>query len=370
MKKMIAFLLSSVFFALGCAGCNSQESIPSVSTAAPDKISRHIGSMTLEEKVGQLFIVRPEAVEATAVKCPVGGVVLFAEHIQTPEQAASYIKELQAASEIPLFIAVDEEGGRVARIANNENFTVKKYESMKDVGASGDVTDAEEAGRTIGGYLSEYGFNLDFAPVADVNSNPDNVVIGNRSFGSNPELVSGMVNAAISGFHSRNIMTCVKHYPGHGDTNGDTHTGYVSVDKTWEELLECELIPFKGAISAGTDMIMVAHVTVPKVTENDVPASVSYELITEKLRGELSYDGVVITDAMEMGAITEEYSSEEATVLALKAGVDIVLMPENFEEAYIAVCDAVKSGELSEKELDLHVRRVLALKNKYGVINS
>lgn len=336
-------------------------------------------TMSLEEKVGQLFIVRPQALGGSNTKLDsakqtgleryhVGGVCMFANNISTPQQITEYISSLQGASDIPLFIAVDEEGGRVARIANDADFKVKKYESMQAIGATGDTSKAYEAGQTIGGYLKKYGFNLDFAPVADVNTNPHNIVIGDRAFGSDPQLVSDMIKSAIRGFHSKGIMTCVKHFPGHGDTYGDTHQSSVYVNKTWEQLKECELIPFIGGIDAGTDMIMIAHINTPNITTDGLPASLSEQLIEGKLRGELGFGGVIITDSLEMNAITSLYSSDRSAVMAIKAGADIVLMPENLDKAYNGVMSAVKSGEISQQRLDESVLRILKLKQKYGII--
>ncbi len=193
-------------------------------------------------------------------------------------------------------------------------------------------------------------------------------MIGKRAFGSSPGLVSKMVDAGIKGFHKAGVMTCVKHFPGHGDTKGDTHTGYVSVNRTWAQLNKRELLPFKKAITSPTDLVMVAHITADNVTGDELPASLSRQMITKRLRGTLKYKGVVITDAMEMGAIVKNYSSGESAVMAIQAGADIILMPQNFTEAYRAVCEAVRDGKISEKRLDESVLRILRLKEKYGLL--
>lgn len=351
-----------------------------------------LSSMTLEEKVGQLFIVRPETLDSkytkkqagntkkyavtkinsnikkSLKKYKVGGVIMFAKNIKDPKQITNLNKDLQKNSKTKLFICVDEEGGSVARIANNKKFKVKKYASMQSIGKTGKTSKAEDVGYTIGKYLKKYQFNLDFAPVADVNTNPKNIVIGKRAFSSSPKTVSKMVNAEIEGFHKAGIMTCVKHFPGHGDTKGDTHTGYVAVNKTWKQMKKCELIPFEKSFQTPTDMVMAAHITAKKVSKDKLPASLSYTLITKKLRKELKYTGVVITDSMEMGAIADNYTSAESAVLAIKAGVDIVLMPYDFKKAYDAVYKAVKSGEISEKRLNKSVLRILKLKEKYKLL--
>jgi len=354
----------------------------SKSVTLPEEI---LSEMTLEEKIGQLFIIRPEKLSFdendsscltevsdemldTIFSYNIGGICMFKENIISPEQVNSYIDALQNGSDLPMFISVDEEGGLVARIANCDTFDVTKYESMEAIGYTDNPDNAKEMGSTIGNYLNDYGFNLDFAPVADVNTNPENIVIGSRAFGNDPNLVASMVNSAIDGFQSQNIMCCVKHFPGHGDTTGDTHDGYVSINKTWEDLKSCELIPFIAAIDNNVDTIMVAHITTPNITSDKLPASMSYEIVTEKLRNELGYNGVVITDAMEMGAIADNYTSATGAVCAMKAGVDIILMPEDFTEAYYGIYEAVMNGELSEERIDESVLRILTLKERYGLI--
>lgn len=345
-----------------------------------------LGKMSLREKVGQLFIVRPEALAAqcnaeiaAAVdrvddavisrleEYPVGGVALFSRNITGAEQLPKFIAELQNSSKYPLFIAVDEEGGRIARVANSGYFDVVSYKSMADIGKTDDASKAEDVGRQIGLYLKKLGFNLDFAPIADTNTNPQNNVIGDRSCGSDPSLVAEMVSAQLDGMHDSGIMGTLKHFPGHGDTKDDTHSGYVSIEKTWDELKECELIPFTAALPKA-DMVMVSHITALNVTNDDLPASMSETMITDKLRNELGYDGVVITDAMAMGAIADNYTSAQTAVTAVKAGVDIVLMPQDLDQAFDGVMSAVSSGEISVARLDESVLRILKLKAKYKLI--
>lgn len=345
-----------------------------------------LGKMSLREKVGQLFIVRPEALAENSnaetapatdrvddavisriEEYPVGGIALFSRNITSAEQLPMFISDLQSSSKYPLFIAVDEEGGRVARIANSDFFNVASYKSMEDIGKSGDASKAEEVGRQIGSYLKELGFNLDFAPVADTNTNPQNIVIGDRSYGSDPALVARMVSAQLDGMHDSGIMGTLKHFPGHGDTKDDTHSGYVSIEKTWDELKECELVPFITALPKA-DMVMVSHITAVNVTSDKLPTSMSETMITGKLRNELGYDGVIITDAMAMGAVADSYTSAEAAVTAVKAGVDIVLMPQNLDEAFNGVMNAVTDGEISMERLDESVLRILKMKAKYKLI--
>ncbi|QAT41975.1 glycoside hydrolase family 3 protein [Aminipila luticellarii] len=396
MKKTI-FNIVTLILLLILTSCSapSEEKPDSINKAPADEplsnAEQVLQGMTLEEKIGQLFIIRPDSLDPNLTpeqisnstkygvtelsdqmieslkQYHIGGIAIFQKNILSPEQLTGFIDALQEQSEIPLFVGVDEEGGSVSRIANSTGFDVKKYESMEAVGRTSDRKNAQDVGLTIGSYLKRYGFNLDFAPVADVNTNPENIVIGNRSFGSDPQLVAKMVSAEIEGFHEAGIMTCVKHFPGHGDTKGDTHKGFVSTEKTWEELKQCELIPFISAFK-NTDMIMIAHITAPNITSDGLPSSLSHEMIEGKLRNELDYNGVVITDSMAMGAITQEYTSDTAAVKAIAGGADMILMPEQFEEAYNGIYDAVKNGTISEKRMDESVLRILSLKEKYGLL--
>lgn len=341
-----------------------------------------LAGMTREEKVAQLFIVTPDALTGkTGVKeggealkqaladYPVGGVVYFSGNIETPEQTKTLLKETwldsKAAAVLPAFLAVDEEGGSVARVAGNPAMGIKNVGDMAAVGATGDERKAYEAGKTIGGYLSELGFNLDFAPDADVLTNPENTVVKKRSFGSRPELVSDMALAYMDGLSEANVAGCLKHYPGHGATAADTHEGYAYIEKDLEQLKEADLIPFIRGIEEGAPVIMVGHISLPKVTGDEMPASLSQKMIADILRTDLGYDGLVITDALNMGAITKQYTSKEACILALEAGADMLLMPEDFKSAYSGVLEAVNEGRISEEAMDETVKRIIRVKLQY-----
>ena len=254
----------------------------------------------------------------------------------------------------------------MSRIANNPNFNVEKFESMDAIGQTGDPTNAYYCGNTIGTYLKNYGFDIDFAPVADVNTNPENIVIGKRAFSDDPYVAAPMVTNYLQGPKDAGITGCIKHFPGHRDTKADTHYGYAQSLKTWEEMLNCEMITFKAGIEWGTQLIMTAHIATPNVTGSDIPATMSSVILQDKLRGELGYQNIIITDAMEMGAITQQYTSTEAAVGSILAGVDIVLGPKDFVEAFDAVVKAVEDGTISEQRIDQSVRRVLKLKKQIG----
>ena len=349
-------------------------------TEAPDPLETLLENMTLREKVGQLFIVHPDALTAdssaatgvtgdmTAMlqQYPVGGIVHFSGNITSPEQITAFNTALQNASSIPLFLCVDEEGGTVARLANHKAFDLPKYKNAATVGASENPEDAREMGQTIGSYLKEYGFNVDFAPVADVNTNPDNPVIGKRAFSSSAEVVSDLAAAMAEGLNSQGIAATFKHFPGHGDTAQDSHLGLAVTYRTGRQLANCEILPFLRADS--NDFIMVGHIAVPEETGDLTPASLSDYMVTTILKGNLAFDGLVITDSLSMEAITGAYSSGEAALAALGAGCDILLMPEDLPEAFEAVLAALEDGTLTTEWLDNTVRRILQFKQMHGIL--
>ncbi len=345
---------------------------PETTVPELDPLMAYLDNMTLRQKVGQLFVVEPEQLpgyvnhQEGLSQYPVGGVILFAEHIHSPEQLRSLIGQLQAASDIPLFISVDEEGGRVARLANNEAFGLPKYESAGAVGSSGNTDDALKMGQTIGGYLKEYGINLNFAPVADVNTNPNNPIIGERAFSSDPVIAGKMARAFADGLNENQVAATFKHFPGHGDTAEDSHLELAMSNKTLEELRACEWLPFQKA--GRSDMVMVGHIALPQVAGDMTPATMSDTIIKDHLRGELGFAGLVVTDALNMAAVTRQYSSGEAALNALQAGCDILLMPEDFQEAYDAVLAAVEEGTLSTQWLDETVGRILQFKADHGIL--
>ena len=297
----------------------------------------------------------------TNKKYPVGGIILYAHNIKDEAQLSTFISQIRNLNGHPL-LCIDEEGGRVARIANNSNFSVKKYESMGAIGATGDPANAYECGNTIGTYLHHYGFDIDFAPVADVNTNPENIVIGARAFSDNPQTAAPMVTNYLQGLKDAGVTGCIKHFPGHGDTKNDTHFGYAQSMKTWTEMQSCEMITFKAGIQWGCQLIMTAHIAVPNVTGLNIPSTMSSMILQDKLRKELGYQNIIITDAMEMGAITQQYSNSEAAIGSILAGVDIVLGPQNFTEAFDAIIAAVDKGIITEERINQSVRRILKLK--------
>lgn len=380
------WLLAAILtvFATIQTSCSNDDD-PVTPPTPEEVVEKQLSQMTLREKVGQMFYVRPEALDTTiktdnlaalklqAVnetmrgvneKYPVGGIVLYAHNINDEAQLTQFVAQIRNLKGAPL-LCIDEEGGRVARIARNENFDVKKYESMAAIGITGNPANAYECANTIGTYLRHYGFDIDFAPVADVNTNPENIVIGNRAFSDDPQVAAPMVTNYLQGLKDAGVAGCIKHFPGHGDTKADTHYGYAQSMKTWDKMLSCEMITFKAGIQWGCQFIMTAHIAAPNVTGSDVPSTMSSVILQDKLRRELGYQNIIVTDAMEMGAIMKQYTNTEAAIGSIQAGADIVLVPKNFVEAFDAVVAAVNRGTISEERINQSVRRILKFRNNH-----
>lgn len=344
-----------------------------------------LNNMTLEEKIGQMFIVNFENLDSSKgsyyefrkitnkmkknmQKYHIGGVIFFSRNIENIEQTKLFIQNLQENSRIPLFISVDEEGGDVARIANNPNMNTTKFPSMEQVGANEEPKYAYEMGKTIGSEIKELGFNLDFAPVADVRTNEKNTEIGNRSFGSDEKKVSKMVSNEVKGLQEQGVSATLKHFPGQGSTSGDTHQEAVNLESDLMKLRVLDFLPFQAGVKAGADFIMVSHISVSRVSGTTEPASLCSTVMKRMVREELGFNGIVITDAMDMKAITNKYSAKEAAVKAVTAGADMILMPDNLEQAYNGIMEAVKSGDITEKQIDDSVKKIIQTKIRRGVI--
>ncbi len=335
-------------------------------------------AMSIEEKVAQCFMVTPEqllgqdkpvyaedyitygteSLTAALDEYPVGGVVLFGGNITDPRGTTAFTSVFSSEG---MFVAIDEEGGDITRIASDPDFDVTVFPPMSE------INDSYEVGLTIGTYLRDFGFNLDFAPVADIVPDPSNNVIGNRSFGDEYTDVSAHIISCVSGFNDAGILCSLKHFPGHGDTGGDSHYGAAVLDKTLDELRDSEFKPFEAGIETGCPFVMVGHITVPEVT-GDIPATLSSVIMTDILREELGFNGIIITDSFQMGAITDYYSADEAAVQAILAGADMVLMPDDFYVAYQGVTEAVYSGRISEERLDESVLRIIQTKLDQGIM--
>lgn len=336
--------------------------------------------MSIEDKAAQLFFITPEALTGVGTvtqggdktkeqlaKYPVGGIIYFSKNIKSAEQFNEMTAFLKSESKRVPFLGVDEEGGSVARIADSP-IKVDKTPTAAEIGAGGDAQAAYTAGNTIGSYLISNGINFDFAPVADVLTDPENKILKDRSFGSDSALVGEMAAQMAQGLQDAGVSACLKHFPGLGGVDTDTHEKKAVSDRTLEQLQAEEFVAFQAGIAAGADSIMVSHLSVPAVVGDETPSSLSKVMITDLLRGELEYDGIVITDALNMKAVTEHYTSGEAAVLAIEAGADMLLMPENFEEAYQAVVAAVGEGRISEERLDESVKRIFRVKYRSTIV--
>jgi len=341
-----------------------------------ERIFEIVDSMTLHEKICQMLIVTldsfagvtdvtlaGEAAQTALEEFPVGGIIHFPPNIVSGEQIKSLNSALQRFSNIPLLIAVDEEGGRVARLRSTIGaHTVRAMLTYEEGGEEV----AFENAVILSDALKLHGFNTNFAPVADVWSNPSNTVIGDRAFSRDFETAAELVAAAVRGFVENGIACSIKHFPGHGNTREDSHYNTAYVNRSLDELLEEEFLPFMSGIAAGANMVMTGHLIVPDV--DDLPATLSSALLTDVLRGELAFDGVIITDSLAMNAISRHYSTPFVAVTAVGAGVDIILMPVDVEETISALVAAVESGDISESRIDESVSRIIRLKMDIGLI--
>lgn len=355
---------------------DSQETTEVTEEEKPSLVDETLAGMTLHEKVCQMMFVTPEeltgedgvtvagdATRQALENYPVGGIVYFAKNLESQDQVKEMIDNSQKCSSIGLFVATDEEGGVVNRLMDTVGTTY--IGSMYYYKDDGDETAYENA-YTIANDMSALGFNLDFAPVADVWSNPDNTVIGERAYSDDYAQAAELVGNAVKGFNDGGVMCTLKHFPGHGDTAEDSHYSSAYVHRTKEEIMADEMQPFRSGIEAGAEFVMVGHLIVPDIDE--VPATLSYKIATGILRDELKFEGVVITDSFEMESIADNYSVDDAVVMSVKAGMDMILQPKDMASAVNSIEQAVADGELSEDRIDESVRRILTLKESRGLL--
>lgn len=343
------------------------------------RIEALLQGMSLEHKVAQMFITRPEDVvdvgvviqagdqtKAALSARPLGGIIYFGQNLtdseQTSQMLANTMQFALDANGIPPFLCVDEEGGSVSRIGGTSGFGAANVGDMADIGAQDDPALAKQTATTIAGYLKPLGFNVDFAPVCDVANNPDSNTMRERSFGADPQLVARMAAAQVEGFLQAGMLCSAKHFPGIGAAVGDSHDEGITTGASLEALRATELVPFAAAIKAGVPFVMVGHISVPAVVGGNTPASLAPAVVQGLLREELGYQGLIITDSLGMGAVSSNYGVAEASLLALKAGCDIMLMPPDLDVAYNGVVAAVNSGEVAVERIDDSVRRVLRTK--------
>lgn len=414
-KRWFGLMLSVVMLA-GCMPGHAQ-----AGGEQTDRVERMVAQMSLEEKVGQMMVpsfriwkeipsqetdsvnrtvensgTAPAAVNITELndeireciaKYHFGGTVLFAENCRDAQQVLQLTSEIQntnlAGGGIPMLIAADQEGGTVARIGFGTSGT-----GNMSLAATGDPQCAREMAAVFGEEMRAVGINTDFAPVLDVNKNPNNPVIGIRSFSDDPDLVARYGIAYMQGLHDTGTIATLKHFPGHGNTDTDSHTGFPCIDESYESLKCSDLVPFQAAIDAGADMIMTAHIQYPQIEtqtyvsqstgkEVYLPATMSRTILTGILRQDMGFDGVIVTDALDMAAITDNFRMEDVICLSINAGVDMILLPiitdtDKFHETERIVDSTVamvKDGRISEAQVDDSVRRILRLKERYGLLD-
>ncbi|QCJ44577.1 beta-N-acetylhexosaminidase [Bacillus sp. S3] len=336
-------------------------------------ISEAISKMSLEDKIGQMILagVSGTTMDASAKQLisqiHVGGIIFYKNNFETPAQAVQFVNQLKAgnSSSLPLLLGVDQEGGRVTRLPGG----LVNFPPNKQIGQVNNPDFSFKVGTLLGQELKEFGLNLDFAPVLDINSNPNNPVIGDRSFGNNAEIVSKLGVQTMKGIQSQNVITTIKHFPGHGDTSVDSHLDLPIVNKSLKELKELELIPFERAINQGGDVVMVAHILLPQLDKTN-PGTMSKAVMTDLLRKQLGFTGVIITDDMTMGAITEHFDIGKASVESVKAGSDIILVGHDYNNVVKIISSlktAVQNGEISEQRVNESIKRIIQLKRNYSI---
>jgi len=383
---LIIFIITSVFTA-----CTTQttpeipieEAFPlEVSPAKPplSRAEKALAQMSLEEKVGQLFFlsIRKDNhdipirevtpyVESLLKDIQPGGIILFSSNFRTPQQTWDLTRALQQRSPIPLFIGVDEEGGVVSRLSGQPGLEVTEFPNMAKVGFSGDPRWPFGVGMIHGKELSSLGINMNMAPVADVNNFPNNP-IGLRAFHWDAQKAAPLVGAYVRGIQSQGVASVLKHFPGHGSTSHDSHNGSALSKVPYETLKKREWIPFKAGIEAGSPFVMMGHLSNYDLDERGLPGTFSHKMV-ELLRKDLDFQGLIITDALDMGAISSYYPAEQVAYLAYAAGMDQILMPQKPRLAYNYLLKKFQEGELPLEELDRRVLRVLQTKEDWGLFS-
>ncbi|MBR2563115.1 MAG: beta-N-acetylhexosaminidase [Paenibacillus sp.] len=341
-------------------------------TKEKDLVQEQLQQLTLEEKIGQMILAGVQGTtlddqtKQMIANQKIGGIIFYANNVTTLQGTAAFVQSIKQENQqnpVPILMSVDQEGGKVDRMPD----TVESIPSNRIVGKTNDSELAEEMGALLARQIKLAGFNVDFAPVLDINSNPKNPVIGDRSFGTSPDLVTRMGIAEMKGLRSEGVIPVVKHFPGHGDTSVDSHLDLPVVNKSEKQLAELEWIPFQSAVKEQVEAVMVAHILFPQL-DSKYPASLSDVIIGDHLRGKLKYDGVVITDDLSMGAISKNVPLKEAAVATVHAGSDILLVAHSYESAktiFDTLISAVKSGEIKESRIDESVYRILSLKQQF-----
>lgn len=366
--KKLAFLLLILSLLSISSGCflMFQKEKDFEKMTVDEKVEYRMKHMTLDEKIAQMLVVYYTSdtvdsnLESILQEVKPGGFILMKENITTYDQTKKFVDDVTKDSEIPMIISIDQEGGTVQRLKGISDVEVTNIPDMYDLGATGNLNLAYQVGKVMAEELRTIGVNVVYAPVLDVYSNELNTVIGKRSFSSDPQVVTDMASELAKGLEENGVIATYKHFPGHGDTEVDSHVDLPVVQKTYDELLNLELIPFQNAISSGAKMMMIGHIAVPEITGDNTPASLSKAIVTDTLKGKLGYQGLVITDALNMGALTKNYSKEEIYTQAIDAGVDLILMPSGSKQAIEFI-----RKNISEERINESVEKILKFKYTY-----
>ena len=333
-------------------------------------IRTQMEQLTLEQKIAQMFIVsyQKESIDEqleSILSLKPGGFILFKDNFTTYENTLQLIETIKNSADIPMWIAVDQEGGRVQRLTPTEQLQATLIPSMAVLGKTKDTRLAYEVGTVISEELRVFDVNMDFAPVLDVVEDPNNQVIGDRSFGSDPNIVADMGISLGKGLEDHHVLAVYKHFPGHGATITDSHYELPVITKSKEELYAVDLVPFQKAIDQGAKVMMIGHLAVPSLTGDDTPASLSKPVITDLLKTKMGFQGLVITDALNMKALTDHYTEKQIYEMAISAGVDILLMPSDLERAITYVKESIQEGIITEEQINQSVEKILKFKYQY-----
>lgn len=368
MKKLLFIILTITILGTSYYFLSREKPKQATSNSIEEKIKKQLKKMTLDEKIAQMLIIYyssttyDETLEQTIKEVKPGGFILMNDNISTYQNTLNLVKSMQKDSKIPMIISIDQEGGIVQRLQKITDIEATNIPSMLTLGKTNDKNLAYNVGKIMAQQLKTLGINLDFAPVVDIYSNKDNKVIANRSFGSNSEEVTTMALALKQGLEDNNVNTCLKHFPGHGDTAVDSHYNLPVINKDYNDLSKVELIPYYKAIKNNTNMIMIGHIALPKITKDNTPASLSKEIITNLLKTKLKYQGLVITDALNMKALTDNYSDKEIYTMAINAGVDLLLMPNGSRKAIEYIKESIKEKKITEEMINTSVTKILTYK--------
>lgn len=366
-KKFIILFIFIITILTGCSNNKKVSNKDFEKLSIEEKVNYKMDNLSIDEKIAQMLIVYyigdeyDENLSNIIKEVKPGGFILMSDNITTYDRTLNFVKGMQNDSDIPMIISTDEEGGSVQRIKGIRDISVTDIPYMYYLGQTKDKKLAYKVGEIIANELRTIGVNLTYAPVMDIYSNPNNTVIGKRSFGSDPNTVYDMATSLKNGIEDNLVNTCIKHFPGHGDTETDSHFEIPIINKTLDELENSDLLPFIKSIN-DTNMIMVGHIALPKITNSSIPASLSKEIVTDLLKNKYNYKGLVITDALNMRSLTDNYSDKEIYTMAINAGVDLLLMPNGSKNAIKYIKEAIDDEEIDINTINESVRKILTYK--------